>query len=102
MYRMVPEVCNAICMVLKRKYLSFPNDTDEWKAIAENFKRLWHMPNCLGAVDGKHMRVKANPNLGSKFFNYRKFFSLVLMAMSDGYQRFIWVNIGDYGDIIYS
>ena len=61
------------------------------------------MPNCLGAVDGKHIRVKAPPNSGSKFFNYKKIFSLVLMAMSDGYQRFIWgVNIGDYGNIIYN
>ena len=96
MYKLVPEVCKAIHTALKNEYLSFSRNIKDWETIVENFKNLWHMPNCLGAVDGKIIRLKAPPNSGSKFYNYKKFFSFVLMAMCDAFQR---VNIGDYGNI---
>ncbi|XP_031789426.1 protein ALP1-like isoform X1 [Nasonia vitripennis] len=96
MYRLVTEVCTAICNVLEEKYVSFPSQ-DDLSVIANMYWRIWHMPNCFGAIDGKHIRVKAPPNSGSYFFNYKKHFSIVLMGLSDAFCRFIWVNIGDFG-----
>jgi hypothetical protein len=43
------------------------------------------------------MKVQAPPNSGSKFFNYRHSFSVVLLAFIDARYKFTVVDIGSYG-----
>ncbi|XP_008179993.1 protein ALP1-like [Acyrthosiphon pisum] len=71
--------------------------TDEWVEISRVFYLKTNFPNCLGAIDGKHIRCKNPDNSGSLFFNYKKFFSIVLMAVVDANLNFISIDVGSYG-----
>lgn len=96
MQSIVLEVCSAIISKLKEEYLSIPSEED-WMRIAKEFWDIWNFPNCIGALDGKHVVIEAPPNSGSLYFNYKKTFSIVLLALVDAQYKFLVVDIGAYG-----
>jgi len=49
---------------LKDKCIPVP-DKNTWIKIAEEFKTRANFPNCIGAVDGKHIRVIKPERSGS-------------------------------------
>ena len=91
----IKETCHAIWQVLNEKYLSAPKLPEDWKNIAEQFMQLWNFPNCIGAIDGKHIAIECPINSGSLYHNYKGFFSIVLLAICDAHYIFSFVNIGD-------
>ena len=97
-YALIPEVCRVIAQELVHRYVQFPN-RKKWLNIAEDFQLNSHFPNCLGALDGKHIRVEKPANAGATCKNYKKFHSLILMAMCDSKRRFTWFNFGDFGKL---
>lgn len=74
-----------------------PPSKDQLKQNALDFWNKWNFPNCIAAVDGKHIRIFCPKNSGSLFFNYKDYFSIVLLACVDANYRFIYVNVGAYG-----
>ena len=74
-----------------------PNSTDEWKDIAQGFHKKWQFPHCLGAIDGKHIRIQPPANSGSTFYNYKCHFSVQMMAVVDASYKFIYVSVGAQG-----
>nr|CAH7741676.1 unnamed protein product [Callosobruchus chinensis]CAH7756074.1 unnamed protein product [Callosobruchus chinensis]CAH7765529.1 unnamed protein product [Callosobruchus chinensis] len=70
---------------------------EQWQKIGEGFRTKWNYPNCVGAIDGKHVVFEKPPNTGSQFYNYKKEFSIVLLALVDADYRFITVDVGGYG-----
>lgn len=75
-----------------------PKPTEEsWAAIEEDFRRIWNFPNCIGAIDGKHVAIRSPHKSGSQYFNYKKFFSTVLLAVVDAKYKFIIVDCGAFG-----
>lgn len=92
----VIEICKAIWKILKEKHMPTPTIAD-FEKVAQEFYENWNFPNCVGSIDGKHIRIKCPKKSGSMFFNYKQFFSIVLMAVADANYKFIMIDVGSYG-----
>ena len=71
--------------VLKNIFFVFqcPDTVEERQQVADGFQAQWDFPNCLGALDEKHINIRPPPRTGSTYYNYKHTFSIVLMALVD-------------------
>nr|CAH7738426.1 unnamed protein product [Callosobruchus chinensis] len=93
----IHETCKAMWDVLAPLYLKTPGSAEEWLKISKGFDERWNFPHCLGSIDGKHVNIQAPARSDSLFFNYKKNFSVVLLATCDYKYKFKFVDIGAYG-----
>ena len=56
-------------------------------------------PIALGPWMGKHILMRCPPNSNSLFYNYKGFFSIVLIALVDAEYCFIYIDVSNYGSI---
>lgn len=94
--KLIAETTEAIWNCLQPQFLPVP-DNEMWKDVAERYQELWKVPNCIGSIDGKHIRVKKFANTGSRNFNYKGYFSVQLLACADADGCFITIDVGDLG-----
>ena len=94
--QIILNVCTVIWDVLVPIYMPVPSE-DKWKSIADEFYERWNFPNCIGAIDGKHVMIQCPFNSGSLFYNYKSYFSVVLVAVASADYRFVMVDVGAYG-----
>ncbi|KAL4104313.1 hypothetical protein QTP88_019614 [Uroleucon formosanum] len=92
----VKETLIALKQMLMPLFLPNPNSID-YKVKANEFYTKWNFPNCILAIDGQHVRIRCPNNSGSLYFNYKDYFSIVLMAMVDANYKFIAINVGSFG-----
>ncbi|XP_050516394.1 uncharacterized protein LOC126891256 [Diabrotica virgifera virgifera] len=96
-HKIIYEMCMVLWDTLNPLYLKSLSTKQDWLHIVNGFKTRWNFPHCLGALDGKHVTIQAPAKSGSLFFNYKKQFSIVLLAVCDSQYRFTLVDIGPYG-----
>ena len=54
----IKETLYAIWLALKDKYVGPPKSACNWKNISNDFESTWHLPHCIGAIDGKHIAMQ--------------------------------------------
>ncbi|XP_011874935.1 PREDICTED: uncharacterized protein LOC105565924 isoform X4 [Vollenhovia emeryi] len=61
----------VIYEVLRNDYLQTPTTIVEWEHVANDYLRLWNVPNCIGSMDGRHIEFRAPFKDGSLYHNYK-------------------------------
>nr|CAI5859434.1 unnamed protein product [Callosobruchus analis] len=79
--------------------LQFPKSEAEWIQIGSDFNERWQFPNCLGAVDGKHIRIRPPSGSGAYYYNYKQFHSIALMGIANSNYEFIMFDVGTNGRV---
>ncbi|XP_046408436.1 putative nuclease HARBI1 [Ischnura elegans] len=92
--RDVQDVLGVIAVVE-----AVPSSAEAWRKIAEGFSGLWNFPNCLGALDGKHIEFRPPRSMGSYYYNYKGGNSIVLLALVDAQYKFLFADVGCNGRI---
>lgn len=95
----VTDIVRRVFKAIKDTLMKeIPHPTKEqFSDIASDFYKKWNFPNVLGCLDGKHVRIRCPNSTGSIHYNYKDFFSIVLLALVDANNKFIAVDIGSFG-----
>ena len=70
----VEKTVQAIWDVLQPYHMKMPTE-ETFKITAKEFYEKWNFPNCLDAIDGKHIRLKCPKHSGTMFYNYKNYCS---------------------------
>ena len=96
-YVIVRGVCHAIVEEYKNEVITCPTTPEEWRIIANQFARRWNIPHACAALDGKHVASRKPKSSGSIYYNYKHFYSIVLMGLVDADYKFLWIDVGGHG-----
>jgi hypothetical protein len=66
-------------------------------SMVTHCRAVSQFPNCIGAIDGKHVRIICPKLSGSLFYNYKHYSSTVLLALVDVQYCFTAIDVGSYG-----
>lgn len=78
-------------------FFQMPQTPEQWISIQDGYRVKF--PHCIGAIDGKHIVLESPISSGSQYYNYKKTFSIVLLALVDSDYNFIFADIGAPGRI---
>lgn len=92
----IRETCTAIWETMQGQYMEEITEQD-WLNISLQFENKANFPHCVGSIDGKHIRLINPWGSSSEYFNYKKYFSIVLMAVADANYCFRFIDVGAYG-----
>ena len=92
----IKETVNDIWMVLSPLHMPVP-DAQYFIEIANDFYEKRNFPHTIGAIDCMHVRIKRPPHTVSKYYNYKKYFSIKLQAVAAGDYKFIAIDVGGFG-----
>jgi hypothetical protein len=98
-FRIIKEMCSAIQEIVMPIYLPvITRDLSE--KTAAGILSNWQMPNFVGVLDGKHINIFTPKNTASLYYNYKKQYSLILMALVGASYKYLMIDVGSYEVIV--
>ena len=99
----VNEVTKAIVENLWDECVTkhMPKTEEEFRNKMIDMEQLWQFPCCWSAVDGCHIPIKCppgGPESRKEYYNFKNFYSVIMMGMVDSNYRFIWGTCGFPGN----
>ena len=97
--QIVVEVCTAIIEELWSETvgINFPKTNDEFNEKLLDMDVEGQFPYAFAAIDGSHLPIKC-PSDGQEaikqYYNFKNFYSVVLLGLPDANYRFIWASLG--------
>jgi len=79
--RIIKETVEILWEELHPLHMPLPT-TESLKSNAKEFENVWSFPHVAGCLDGKHIRIVCPADSGATF-NYKKYFSVVLLGLVD-------------------
>ena len=75
----VRETCKVIVEKLGEQFIksNLPRSEEAWQQVAEKFGDRRQFKQCLGCLDGKHVRIKKPNKSESLYFSHKGFFRLI-------------------------
>ncbi|KAJ8877495.1 hypothetical protein PR048_021950 [Dryococelus australis] len=92
----VHVVCKEIWKKLETKVMAEPTEERRCE-ISNDFEKCANFPNCVGAIDGKHIRITKPKDSGSLYYNYKNYFSTVWFGLCDANYCSIATEVAAYG-----
>lgn len=92
----VKKTVEFLWEVLQPKHMPVPNE-ETFLNIAKDHHNIWKFPNCIGVIDGKHVRIVCPAHSGTMYYNYKSFYSIVLQGLVDANYKFSVIDVGGYG-----
>ena len=89
------EILQILWDVLQPLHMP-PPTAETFKKIAEEYQSIWNFPQCLGAIDGQHVRIICPAHSGTMYFSYKSYYWIVLQGVADASYKFTIVDVG-YG-----
>ncbi len=90
----IRKVCSTIIDEFSAEVLDCLMSPQEWKRVSDQFADRWQMYHANRTIDGNHMPIKCPEKSGSLFYNYKVFYSIILLALVDEDYMFLWVDVG--------
>ena len=95
-----PQACIAIYQSLKYDYMIICECRQHQKNGKSYRTRLFahgNIPNSIGVMDSKHIAMFNPKDSGSIFYNYKGFYSVVLLGLVNHCYQYIYANVGCQG-----
>ncbi|XP_064475534.1 putative nuclease HARBI1 [Ornithodoros turicata] len=90
------EFCAQIVSKLEAQFVKLPTDA-ELPEHLRRFEAVTGFPQGFGALDGCHIEVCPPKDQGSDYYNYKGWYSVILLAIADHTYKFSYVNVGSPG-----
>ncbi|XP_053968071.1 uncharacterized protein LOC128869531 isoform X2 [Anastrepha ludens] len=91
------EFCNEVGTSLAPIYLkNFPLTRAQIENGVADFNAMGY-PQCIGAIDGCHIEIHPRKEEAIDYYNYKGWYSVVLLALVDAKYRFVYIHCGSPG-----
>lgn len=77
--------------------IKWPQTDRDLNRCARDFEEIWNYPCCIGSVDGCHIPVSPPVEDAVDYYNYKGWYSVILLAVCDARYRFTYINVGTPG-----